>query len=182
MSWDIDPNHTQVEFSTKHMGIMTVRGRFADVQAKLDFNEDDFTASTVEAIINAASIVTGDDRRDGHLKSPDFLDAEKFPTITFKSTGIEKGSHERYNLTGDLTIRGVTRPVKLEVVYSGQGKDPYGNTHAGFSAEGAISRKDWGLEWNVALETGGWLVSDQVKLFLEVEAIKQAAAAVAVAA
>src|SRR5207248_6310500 len=120
---------------------------------------------------------THDERRDAHLKSPDFLDVEHFPTITFKSTRIEHAAHDQYTMTGELTIKDVTRPVSLEVVYSGQAKDPMGNMHAGFSASTTINRKDWGLSWNVALETGGLLVGDQIKLGFEIEATKTAAVA-----
>ena len=179
MSWSVDPMHTQVEFSAKHMGIMTVKGQITGVQAMIDFNEDDFTASSVEATIDARTLSTHDKQRDGHLKSPDFLDVEQFPTITFKSTRIEHAAHDQYTMTGDLTIRDVTRPVSLEVVYSGQAKDPMGNMHAGFSAYTTINGKDWGLSWNVALETGGLLVGDQIKIALEIEALKPAAVAVA---
>src|SRR5207302_1785798 len=179
MSWTVDPMHTQGEFSAKHMGIMTVKGAFTGVNAEIDFNEDDFTASSVAATLDAATLNTHDKQRDGHLKSPDFLDVEQFPTITFKSTRIERAAHDQYRMTGDLTIKDVTRPVSLEVVYSGQAKDPMGNMHAGFSAYTTINRKDWGLNWNVALETGGLLVGDQIKIALEIEAVKPAAVAVA---
>ena len=179
MSWTVDPMHTQVEFSAKHMGIMTVKGQITGVQAVIDFNEDDFTASSVEATIDARTLSTHDERRDAHLTSADFLDVEHFPTIAFTSTGIEHSAHDQYKMTGDLTIRGVTRPVSLDVVYSGQAKDPMGNMHAGFSAYTTINRKDWGLTWNMALETGGLLVGDQIKIALEIEALKPAAVAVA---
>jgi polyisoprenoid-binding protein YceI len=179
MSWTTDPMHTQVEFSAKHMGIMTVRGAFTGLSTEITFNEDDFTASSVAATIDASTLSTHDDQRDGHLKSPDFLDVEHFPTITFKSTRIEHAAHDQYTMTGDLTIKGVTRPLSLDVVYSGQAKDPMGNMHAGFSAYTTISRKDWGLTWNMALETGGLLVGDQIKIALEIEALKPAAVAVA---
>ena len=174
MSWNVDPNHTQVEFSAKHMGIMTVKGHITGVQATIDFNEDDFTASSVAATIDPTTLTTNDERRDAHLKSPDFLNVEQFPTITFQSTHIERAAHDRYTMNGDLTIRGVTRAVSLDVVYSGQAKDPMGNMHAGFSAYTTINRKDWGLNWNMALETGGLLVGEDVKLALEVEAVKPA--------
>ena len=179
MSWSVDPMHTQVEFSAKHMGIMTVKGAFTGVSAAIDFNEDDFTASSVEATIDARTLSTHDERRDAHLKSADFLDVEQFPTIAFKSTRIEHAAHDQYTMTGDLTIRDVTRPVSLDVVYSGQAKDPMGSMHAGFSAYTTINRKDWGLNWNVALETGGLLVGDQIKIALEIEAVRPAAVAVA---
>src|SRR5205085_11624358 len=181
MSWTVDPMHTQVEFSAKHMGIMTVKGHFTGVQAAITFAEDDFSASSVEASITAGTLTTNDARRDAHLKSADFLDVEQFPTIAFRSTRIAHAAHDRYTMTGDLTIRDVTRPVTLEVVYSGQGKDPMGNLHAGFSASTTINRKDWGLSWNVALETGGLLVGDQIRIALEVEALLLNRAAVAVA-
>jgi polyisoprenoid-binding protein YceI len=174
MSWTVDPMHTQVEFSAKHMGLMTVKGHFTGVRTAIDLNEDDFTASSVEATIEAGTLITNDQRRDAHLTSPDFLNAEQFPTITFKSTRIERAAHDGYKMTGDLTIRDVTRPVTLDVVYSGQAKDPMGSVHAGFSASTTIKRKDWGLTWNVALETGGLLVSEDVKLALEVEVVKTA--------
>jgi polyisoprenoid-binding protein YceI len=164
--------HTQVEFAAKHMGLMTVRGHFTSVRVGIDLNEDDFTASSVEATIDTDSLVTNDARRDAHLKSPDFLNVEQFPTMSFRSTGIQRASHDQYKMTGDFTIRNVTRPLTLDVVYSGQAKDPMGGVHAGFSAHTAINRKDWGLTWNVALETGGLLVSEEVKLALEVEVIK----------
>src|SRR5438045_1715976 len=114
MSWSVDPMHTQVEFSAKHMGIMTVRGAFTGVNAAINFNEDDFTASSVEATIDARTLSTHDKQRDGHLKSPDFLDVEQFPTITFKSTRLEHAAHDEYTMTGDLRIRDITRPVSLE--------------------------------------------------------------------
>jgi polyisoprenoid-binding protein YceI len=174
MSWTVDPMHTQVEFSAKHMGLMTVKGHFTGVRVAIDLNEDDFTASSVEATIDTHSLITNDARRDAHLKSPDFLNVEQFPTITFESTRIERAAHDHYKMTGDLTIRNLTRPVTLGVVYSGQAKDPMGSLHAGFSAYATINRKDWGLTWNVALETGGLLVSEEVKLALEVEVVKAA--------
>jgi len=177
MSWTVDPMHTQVEFSAKHMGLMTVRGHFTDVRVAIDLHEDDFTGSSVEATIDTGSLITNDARRDAHLKSPDFLDVERFPTISFRSTRIERASHDQYTMTGDLTIRDVTRPVTLNVVYSGQAKDPTGGVHAGFSAHGSINRKDWGLTWNVALEAGGLLVGEEVKLALEVEVINAVEAA-----
>jgi polyisoprenoid-binding protein YceI len=156
------------------MGLMTVKGHITGVQATIDFDEDDFTASSVAANIDPTTLTTNDERRDAHLKSPDFLNVEQFPTIAFTSTRIERAAHDQYKMTGDLTIRGVTRSVSLDVVYSGQAKDPLGNMHAGFSAYTTINRKDWGLNWNMALETGGLLVGEDVKLALEVEAVKAA--------
>src|SRR5438874_12993243 len=160
---------------------MTVKGAFTGLTTEINFNEDDFTASSVEATIDASTLSTHDNQRDGHLKSPEFLDVEHFPTITFKSTRIERATHDQYRMTGDLTIKDVTRPVSLEVVYSGQAKDPMGNMHAGFSGYTTINRKDWGLSWNVALDTGGLLVGDQIKIALEIEALLLNAATVGVA-
>jgi polyisoprenoid-binding protein YceI len=174
MSWTVDPMHTQVEFSAKHMGLMTVRGHFTGVRVLIDLNEDDFTASSVEATIDAGTLVTNDQRRDAHLKSADFLNVELFPNITFRSSRVERAARDHYKMMGDLTIRDVTRPVTLDVVHSGQAKDPMGGVHAGFSGTTTINRKDWGLTWNVALETGGLLVGEDVKLALEVEVIKGA--------
>ena len=174
MSWTVDPMHTQVEFSAKHMGLMTVKGHFTGVRVSIDLNEDDFTASAVEATIDTRSLVTNDARRDAHLKSPDFLNVEQFPAIHFKSTRVERAAHDQYKMTGELTIRNVARAVTLDVVYSGQAKDPMGGVHAGFSAYTTINRKDWGLTWNVALETGGLLVGEDVKVALEVEVLKAA--------
>src|SRR5207247_2341059 len=179
MSWTVDPMHTQVEFSARHMGLMTVKGHFTGVRVTIDLNEDDFAASSVEATIDTHSLITNDARRDAHLKSPDFLNVEQFPTISFKSTRVERATHDQYKMAGDLTIRNVTRSVTLDVVYSGQAKDPMGSVHAGFSAHTTVNRKDWGLTWNVALETGGFLVGEEVKLALEVEMLKAAEVAAA---
>src|SRR2546425_11218204 len=161
MSWTVDPMHTQVEFSAKHMGLMTVKGHFTGVRVSIDLNEDDFTASSVEATIDAHSLITNDARRDAHLKSPDFLNVEQFPSITFTSTRIERAAHDQYRMAGDLTIRNVTRPVTLDVVYSGQAKDPMGSMHAGSSAITPITPRDWGLPWTEALEPAGVLAREE---------------------
>jgi polyisoprenoid-binding protein YceI len=175
-TWQIDPAHTLVELSAKHMMFTTVKGRFTGVKGTIVDNADDPARSYVEAEIDAASITTGDAQRDAHLRSADFLDVADYPSITFRSTHVE-GTRERFRLTGDLTIRGTTRPVTFQAEFSGTGKSPWGNEVAGFSATGEINRKDFGLNWNVALETGGLLVSDTVKISLEVQASQQAAAA-----
>ena len=171
-TWKIDPSHSLVEFSVRHMMVSTVKGRFAEVQGTIVDIANDPTQSSVEVSIPAASITTSDPQRDGHLRSPDFFDAEQYPTITFKSRRIE-GSRDQFTLVGDLTIRGLTREVSLKVEFNGVGTSPYGKTVAGFSAETKLNRKDWGLNWNVALETGGVLVSDQIKLNLEIEAVRE---------
>jgi polyisoprenoid-binding protein YceI len=171
-TWTFDPAHTLVEFSAKHMMFTTVKGRFTSLSGTVVDVADDPTRSSVEVDIDAASITTGDPQRDAHLKSADFLDVQNFPTLTFKSRHIE-GSRERFRVIGDLTIRGITREVTLEAEFQGSGTNPWGKTVAGFTASTEINRKDFGLTWNVALETGGVLVSDRIKITLEVEAIRQ---------
>lgn len=170
MKWSIDNAHSLAEFSVKHMMITTVKGRFGKVTGTLDFEEPGFGKSSVEAEVDVASIDTRDEKRDGHLKSADFFDVEKYPTITFKSTNVEEVRPNEFKVTGNLTIKDVTKPVTLDVEYAGQNKNPWGMTVAGFSATTTINRKDFGLNWNVALETGGWLVGDTVKISLELEA------------
>ncbi len=173
MTWTIDSSHTRVGFSARHMMITNVNGEFENVEGTVEFNEENPTATMVDVKIEAASINTRDPQRDGHLKSPDFLDAEKFPYLTFKSTRVEQIDESTAKMYGDLTIRGVTRPVVMNVEYHGLAKSPWGSINAGFSATTRISRKEWGLEWNVALETGGFLVSDAVNITIELEIVKQ---------
>jgi polyisoprenoid-binding protein YceI len=170
-TWKIDPAHTQVEFAVKHMMITTVKGRFSEVTGEIQFDEGNLANSKVNIDINVASIDTREAQRDTHLRSADFFDVEKFPKITFRSTAI-LGAHDEFKLTGDLTIHGVTRRVTLDVTHAGRGKDPWGGERIGFSATGKIKRGDFGLTWNAALETGGFLVGDEVKLSLDVEAVK----------
>jgi polyisoprenoid-binding protein YceI len=170
-TWHIDPSHSLIEFSVRHMMVSTVKGRFTQFQGTIVDVADDPTQSSVEVTIDPTSITTGDDKRDGHLRSADFFNVEQHPTITFKSRRIE-GSREEFTVTGDLTILGVTREVSLDVTFNGIGTNPYGKTVAGFSAETKISRKEWGLNWNVALEAGGVLVSDQLKVSIELQAVK----------
>jgi polyisoprenoid-binding protein YceI len=170
--WQIDPAHTSVEFSVRHMMVSTVKGRFAVIRGTITDVADDPSNSSVEVDIDAASLTTNDDRRDGHLLSPDFLHAENHPTLTFKSKRIS-GTRDAFTVVGDLTIRGETREVTLDVSFNGIGTSPYGQTIAGFSASTRLNRKDFGLNWNVALETGGVLVGDQIKVDIELEAVKQ---------
>jgi polyisoprenoid-binding protein YceI len=178
-SWNLDTVHSGINFSVRHMVVSKVRGRFARFSGSVALDEGDLTRSTVEATIEASSIDTGTAQRDDHLRSADFFDVEHFPQIRFRSTGIEKQGTERYRMTGELTIRDVSREIALEVEYGGRGKDPWGNERVGFTAKGAFDRKDFGLKWNQALETGGVLVSDRVELELEVQAVRAAAAAAA---
>ncbi|HEY4735156.1 MAG TPA: YceI family protein [Gemmatimonadaceae bacterium] len=170
-TWKLDPSHTLVEFSAKHLMITTVKGRFTDIEGVIHADEKDPTKSSVEATLKAASIDTRTDQRDNHLRSGDFLDVEKFPEITFRSTRIE-GSRKEFKLTGDLTIRGVTKPVTLDVTFEGQTKDPWGGERVGFSASGKIDRRDFGLTWNVVLEAGGLTVGNDIKINIEVEAVR----------
>lgn len=174
MAWIIDSAHSEVGFTARHMMISNVRGQFHTVNGTVDFNESDPTLSTVNVTIDAASLNSRDDKRDGHLKSPDFLDIENFPEITFVSKAVEKVSDDRGRIIGDLTIRGVTREVVLDVEYNGKATSPWGSESAGFSATTKINRRDFGLVWNVALETGGVLVGEEIKIAIELEIVKQA--------
>jgi polyisoprenoid-binding protein YceI len=171
-TWTIDPTHTLVEFSGKHMMFTTVKGRFRDVQGKLVLDAADHARSSVEVEIQAGSIDSGVEQRDGHLRSADFLDTETHPTIGFKSRRVESAGADRARVHGDLTIRGTTRPVELDVRYEGLGTNPWGKEVVGFSATTEINRKEFGLTWNVALEAGGFLVGEQVKVHLEVQATR----------
>ena len=170
-TWKIDPSHTIVEFSAKHLMISTVKGRITDIEGTIVADEDELTNSSVDVTLKAASIDTRTEQRDHHLRSPDFLHAEQFPVITFRSTKIE-GDREDFSLTGDLTIREVTKPMTLKVTFEGQTKDPWGGERIGFSASGKIDRRDFGLTWNQLLETGGAVVGNEIKIAVEVEAIK----------
>ena len=172
-TWTIDPSHSTIEFVAKHMMITTVKGRFAEFEGTVVADETNLADSTVEVTMKAASLDTRSDQRDAHLRSPDFLDVERFPEVTFRSTRIEGTKHE-FQLVGDLTIRGVTRPITLDVTFEGEGKDPWGGTRASFSAKGKFDRRDYGLTWNVALETGGILVSNEVKINIEAQVVAQA--------
>jgi polyisoprenoid-binding protein YceI len=174
MSWTIDSAHSEVNFSVRHMMISNVRGRFEKFTGTVDFDEANPANTKVDVQIETASISTREPQRDGHLRSPDFLDAEKYPYLTFKSKRVVVIDTQHAKLVGDLTIRDITRQVTLDVEYSGMSMSPWGTTNAGFTASTKISRKDWNLNWNVALETGGWLVGDEIKIDLELEIIQQA--------
>ena len=168
--WTLDPSHSQVSFAAKHMMVTTVRGTFGDVIGQISLDENDFTNSEVEATIDVAGLTSRDAKRDGHLLSADFFDVENHPTATFKSTKIVSKGGDKYEVTGDLTVRGETKPVVLNAEYDGKGVNPWGQEIMGFSAVTEINRKDWNLNWNVALEAGGVLVSDTIKVSLEIEA------------
>ena len=172
-TWSFDPAHSEVGFSVRHAGISKVRGQFKEADATLDLAEN-VADSKVNATIKTASFDSGDANRDGHVRGEDFFDVEKFPEISFVSNGLVPAG-DSYELTGDLTIKGVSRPVALETEFNGVAVDPFGNTRAGLSAETTISRKDFGLTWNAVLEAGGVLVSDKVAINLELAFIAPAA-------
>jgi polyisoprenoid-binding protein YceI len=171
MAWKLDPTHSTVEFSAKHLMITTVKGRITDIEGTIYTNEKDPTNSSVEATLKTTSIDTRTDQRDQHLRSADFLNVETYPEIKFRSTRI-KGGREEFKLTGDLTIRDVTKEITLDVRFEGQAKDPWGGVRVGFSATGRLDRRDFGLTWNQALETGGIVVGNEIKIELEVQAVK----------
>lgn len=174
MTWKIDPAHSEVNFTVRHMMISNVRGRFENFSGTVDFNEQQPELSTVDVDIQVTSINTKEPNRDAHLRSADFFDAEKYPVMKFTSKRVEKVSDNEGKIYGDLTIKDVTRPVVLNVEYSGMAKSPWGTTSAGFTASTTINRKEWGLTWNKALETGGMLVGDDIKINIELEIVKQA--------
>lgn len=171
--WTIDETHSLLEFAVKHMMITTVKGRFGKVAGTVTIPDGNIAKGSVNATIETASIDTRNEQRDGHLKSPDFFDAEKYPTLTFVSTGITAAG-EGWSLTGDLTMHGVTKSITLALTDGGSGKDPWGNQRRSFWATGQIDRRDFGLEWNAALESGGVLVSTDVKLHFEIQLVAQA--------
>ncbi|MGI8810340.1 MAG: YceI family protein [Acidimicrobiales bacterium] len=171
-TYALDQGHSTIEFVGRHLMITKVRGRFTDFTGQVvigDAPED----SSVEVVVNTASVDSSDEKRDGHLRSPDFLDIENYPTITFRSTKVDLGRDGGAKVTGDLTIKDVTRPVTLDVEFDGAQVDPWGGQRLGFSAHADIDREDWGLTWNVALEAGGMLVSKKIRLEFNVEAVKQ---------
>ncbi len=172
-TWNIDPAHSAAGFKVKHMMICNVKGDFSGLSGVLTENTADATLSSVEASVDVATLHTGDAKRDGHLQSADFFDAEKYPKLTFKSTSVTRKGDAEYTVAGNLTIHGVTKPVIFAVDgLSQQGKDPWGSTRIGLSATANINRKDFGLVWNAPLETGGVLVGDEVAITLDVEFIK----------
>lgn len=181
MAWELDPMHTQIGFSVKHMMVTTVRGQFKKYSADLNLNEQHPETSTFAATIDAASIDTGVEYRDTHLRNADFFDVEHFPAITYTSKKVEKLSQNQYRVIGDLTMRGVTQEVPLKFTIGGPHNTQRGRK-AVFTATGSISRKQWGLLWNVALESGGWTVSDKVQLEIEAEVAEKIAETAAASA
>lgn len=169
--WVIDPTHSEVAFKVKHLMISNVKGNFSAFEVNALTDGDDFSHAEINVSINTSSISTGVADRDAHLKSPDFFDSANFETMTFVSKSLT-GSGDDYKLDGDLTIRGITNPVSLNVEFGGLMTDPWGNVKAGFNVDGKINRKDWGLTWNAALEAGGVLVADEVRINAEIELLK----------
>lgn len=173
MSWQIDPAHALIEFSVTHMMIAKVRGRFNEFSGIVELNENDPEKTNVSVEIDVNSIDTRSKQRDDHLRSPDFFNIAEYPKMVFKSTNVEVLDKKKAILTGDVTIKNITKPVSLNVVFNGMSKSPWGTTSAGFSATGKINRKDWELTWNQTLETGGVLVGDEIEINIEIELIKQ---------
>jgi polyisoprenoid-binding protein YceI len=171
--WVADPSHSDIQFKVKHLMITTVTGNFRKFHFTAQTNDNDFSTAKVYFEAETASIDTNDPNRDKHLRSGDFFESEKYPLMKFQSTSVEKTAENQFNLSGDLTIKDITKPVKLNVEFVGIMKDPYGNHKAGFSLNGKINRKDWGLNWNAVLESGGLLVSDEIRLFCEVQLVAE---------
>ena len=174
-TWAIDPSHSLVEFAVKHLVITTTKGRFGKVSGTIVLDEANPARSSVRAEIDAASIETHDAQRDQHLRSGDFFDVDNYPTLSFVSTRVEPRGDDRFLVVGDLTIRGITREVELDATFEGTMVDPWGGVRAAFSATTKVNRKDFGLTWNMPLETGGMVVGDEVKIALEIEAVRQEA-------
>jgi polyisoprenoid-binding protein YceI len=171
-TYKIDKSHSEAIFQVRHL-VTKVRGRFTDFEGAIEFNEANPEQSNVHFVINATSIDTAEKDRDTHLRSADFFDVEKYPQITFRSTRIAKRGTETYDVTGDLMLHGVTKTIVLPVAHLGKAKDPWGNDRLGFEAETTLNRKEFGLNWNAALETGGFLVGDEVKISLQIQAVGQ---------
>lgn len=172
--WTLDPSHSELEFKVRHMMITNVKGEFKKFDATIVSDGSDFSKANIDVTIEAASVSTGNEERDGHLKGADFFEVEKYPALSFKSTSLRQVDDDDYELKGILEIKGVKKEVVLDVEFGGINKDPWGNEKVGFSVEGKVNRKDFGLNWNAALETGGVLVSDEVKISADVQFVKQA--------
>jgi polyisoprenoid-binding protein YceI len=173
-TWVVDPSHSLVEFSVKHMMIATVKGRFGAIQGVVRGDPSDLTTAEIEMTVDAASIDTREPQRDQHLRSADFFDVERFPQLRFRSKRIQRQGDGAYRLAGDLTIRDVTREVQFDLTFEGRGKDPWGNERAAFAAETRLDRRDFGLTWNTPLETGGILVGNDVRVSVQLETVRQA--------
>lgn len=170
--WALDPTHSELSFKVKHLMISNVKGEFKKFDASIEGVGNAFHSARVQATIDASSIFTNEENRDKHLRSADFFDVEQHPSLEFTGTAMEHFTGNEYKLSGDLTIKGITKPVTLDVEFGGQNTDPWGNEKLAFSLSGKIDRKDWGLTWNAALETGGVLVSDEVRISAELQFVK----------
>ncbi|MCZ2475078.1 YceI family protein [Aquirufa ecclesiirivi] len=172
LTWALDPTHSEIQFKVKHLMITNVTGGFTDFNVNAESSDETFSDAKINFTAKASSISTGNEQRDAHLASADFFEADKFENISFNSTGIEKSSDDEFNLLGNLTIKDVTKPVKIHVEFGGVAKDPWGNLKAGFTINTKINRTDFGLNWNAALETGGVLVSEEIKIAGEIQLVK----------
>ncbi|MCZ2481716.1 YceI family protein [Aquirufa nivalisilvae] len=172
LTWALDPTHSEIQFKVKHLMITNVTGGFTDFNVNAESSDESFADAKINFTAKSASITTGNEQRDAHLTSADFFEADKFENISFSSTGIEKSSDDEFNLLGNLTIKDVTKPVKIHVEFGGVAKDPWGNLKAGFTINTKINRTDFGLNWNAALETGGVLVSEEIKIAGEIQLVK----------
>jgi polyisoprenoid-binding protein YceI len=172
-TWSIDNAHSEISFKVKHLMISNVKGTFGNFEGKVEATDHTFEDAAIQFSIHTDSIKTGDEKRDGHLTSPDFFDTANFKTISFQSTAFKKKTADAFELHGNLTMKGITLPVKLAVEFGGLMKDPWGNEKAGFTLEGKINRKDWGLNWNAALEAGGVMVSEEVSISADVQLLKK---------
>jgi polyisoprenoid-binding protein YceI len=173
-TWKIDPAHSSIEFAAKYMMLTNVKGRFKTFSGEVTAKDENPQTAVANVTIETASVDSGSDQRDGHLRSPDFFDVENYPTITFKSKKVDPAGDQQYKVIGDLTIHGVTREVVLDVSIEGKAKDMRGNERYSLTLQTSISRKDFGLNWNVALEAGGWLVSDQIKINIDAQVVEPA--------
>ncbi|MHB1444518.1 MAG: YceI family protein [Acidimicrobiales bacterium] len=176
-TYSLDPTHTRLGFVARHAMVTKVRGQFNQFSGVLNIDAEDPSKSTAEVSIDVASVTTGNEDRDNHLRTNDFFDVPNFPTWTFKSTSAEKVGEDTYRITGDLTIKDTTKPISIDFEHTGAAKDPWGNTRIGFEGRATVNRKDWGIGWNVALEAGGVLVGEKVTLEVDVSAVKKQPAA-----
>ncbi|MCC5926507.1 MAG: YceI family protein [Bacteroidetes bacterium] len=171
-TWTLDKDHSEIRFKAKHLMITTVTGQFKEYEATVDAKEEDFDAAPIHFTAKTASVETGNNQRDEHLRSDDFFNVEQYPDLTFKANGMEKKGESEYVMTGEMTIRDVTKPITLNVEFAGLAKDPWGQTRAGFTFEGKLNRKDFGLKFHVVNEAGNLLVSDEIKLLGEIQLLK----------
>jgi polyisoprenoid-binding protein YceI len=175
--YEFDIAHTRIGFAARHAMVTSVRGALELVERAAHLDAADLSRSSARVVLKVASIDTGSEQRDGHLRSADFFDVETYPETTFVATGFERVDDEEFRVTGDLTVKDVTKPVTVDLTFNGSARDPFGNLRAGFEGTATVNRKDWGLTWNAALETGGFLVSDKIKLEFDVSAVKLTASA-----